>query len=86
MQLSSERSPFIVTAQDSEGNITRVARNLAFGKKGATFSAYFPVFEAKTVRKKTRAQPWYAHKSGKSPGQKMHLQYIYRLGELILKP
>ena len=30
------------------------------------FAAYFPVFGAKKGRKKTRAQPWYARKSGKS--------------------
>ena len=33
------------------------------------FSAHSPVFGAKKGRKKTRAQPWYARKSGKSPGQ-----------------
>ena len=36
------------------------------------FSAYFPVFGAR----KTRAQPWYARKSGKSPGQKTHFLEI----------
>ena len=41
-------------------------------KKGChfwAFSAYFPVFRAKKGRRKTRAQPWYARKSGKSLGQ-----------------
>ena len=69
----------------SEGNITRVVRNLAFARKKRchfrAFSAYFPVFGAKKGREKTRAQPWYARKSGKSPGQKaprkIHPQKIH---------
>ena len=38
-------------------------------KKGhfRPFSVYFPVFGAKRARRKTRAQPWYAHKSGLGP-------------------
>ena len=38
-------------------------------KKGhfQPFSAYFPVLGATKGRRKTRAQPWYARKSGNSP-------------------
>ena len=45
------------------------------------FSAYFLVFGAKKGREKTRAQPWYARKSGKSLGPaKNHPWMLTTLG------
>ena len=66
---------FARIARTSEENITRVVRNLAFARKKRcfwAFSAHSPMFGAKAGTKKTRAQPWHARKSGKSPGQERH--------------
>ena len=50
------------------------ARNLAFARKNrgpslGIFSLFSCVWGGKKGQEKTRAQPWYARNSGKSPGQ-----------------
>ena len=63
---------------NSEGNITRVVRNLAFARKKGAISEHclliFLCLGQKGAGKKFRAQPWYARKSRKSPGQSMSLK------------
>ena len=68
----------------SEENITRVVRNLAIArKKRMPCLGIFCLFSCvwgKEGQEKTRAQPWYARKSGKSPGQ------LLKFGENFFMP